>query len=42
MGYKGLDVIAEQLGSADGIVMVADADYSEIDDARDFLKRYGC
>ena len=41
-GYKGLDVIADQVGSADGIIMVADADYKDIYEAKEFLRGYGC
>ena len=42
LGYRVLDVIAEQLGSADGIIMVADAEQDKIDDVQKFLRHYGC
>ena len=42
LGYRVLDVIADQLGSADGIIMVANAKHDELDDVHDFLRQYGC
>jgi len=36
-----MDVLAEQLGSAAGIVMIAGVDASHVDEAKAFLKKYG-
>lgn len=41
LGYKVLDVLAEQLGSADGILMIGEVPADEKDDALRFLERYG-
>jgi hypothetical protein len=40
MGYKTLDVLSEQLGDARGIVMIADVNIDEKDDAMAFLNGY--
>lgn len=40
LGYKVLDVIADQLGSADGILLVGEAEHNEMDDVCEFLNRY--
>ncbi len=40
MGYRTLDVLSEQLGDASGIVMIADININEKDDATAFLNRY--
>ncbi len=41
MGYRALDILSDQLGDAGGIVMIADADISEKDEAMAFLRSYG-
>lgn len=40
MNYKIIDTLAEQLGSAKGICLIAEADSSEENEARELLKKY--
>ena len=42
MNYELLDVLAGQLGSARGIILVANADRAEEDKVRAFLDKYDC
>jgi 5-methyltetrahydrofolate--homocysteine methyltransferase len=39
--WRALDVLAEQLGEARGVCLIADAPASERDEVLEFLKRYG-
>ncbi|MCD6336069.1 MAG: hypothetical protein J7M27_12205, partial [Candidatus Latescibacteria bacterium] len=38
---KTLDTLVEQIGTAEGIVIMSGADVSEEREARDFLEKYG-
>lgn len=40
-GFRLLDDLADQLGSAEGILLIGGAQPDEIDEAREFLKKYG-
>jgi len=40
-GYRALDILCEQLGSAEGIVMIAETGIEEYDEVRAFLQKYG-
>ena len=39
--YRALDILSDQLGDAGGIVMIAEAEMDERDEAMAFLERYG-
>jgi hypothetical protein len=41
-GFKTLDKIAENLGSAKGIIFIHSVPVSQLKEAREFLKRHGC
>ncbi|HBC86083.1 MAG TPA: hypothetical protein DCZ94_03925 [Lentisphaeria bacterium] len=41
-GFKTLDKMAEDLGSAKGIVFIHSVDASKLDEAKAFMKRHGC
>ncbi|MDP6449180.1 MAG: hypothetical protein QF773_00055 [Lentisphaeria bacterium] len=41
MGYRALDVLADQLGDAEPIIMIAEAGIEETDDVLVFLERWG-
>ncbi len=40
-GPEALDAVAEQLGGAEGIVLITDADISRADEIRKWLEGYG-
>lgn len=40
-GFRLLDDLVDQLDSAKGIIMIGDVGYDRIDEARDFLEKYG-
>ena len=41
-GWKGLDILADQLGSAKGIVMIGGGTLQDEDQVNRVLERYGC